>query len=161
MEIFSLDWLSLAGLQSVLSAFDGSALMALIFLATASLVALCVPGVILPMAMTSGALFGTWPAVAIVALGALVGNQAFFMVARRVARNRARRRLGQSLARWEIGFTTYGVWYIIGLRLVGAPQLLVTGGSALTPIGFWAFTAATLVGLLPAIVLAAATGALI
>jgi uncharacterized membrane protein YdjX (TVP38/TMEM64 family) len=134
---------------------------AFLFLGTAFLVAFCVPGVILPMAIVAGTLFGTWRGVALIGLGTLVGSQILFIVARHSARDRLRAWIGKRLSGFERRFEAYGIWYVIGLRLIGAPHFLVTAGSALMPIASWSFAAASLLGVLPAIAIAAATGAAI
>lgn len=131
------------------------------FVATAALIALCVPGVLMPMALSSGALLGGWGAAAVVALGAVAGSQLFFLTARHFAGDRLRARLGNRLEIFERRFAAHGAWYVIGLRLVGTPHFVVTAGSALMPIRSSTFAAATLLGFLPAIAIAAATGSAI
>jgi uncharacterized membrane protein YdjX (TVP38/TMEM64 family) len=151
MEVDFLGWLPLYELEPIL-------LAGIFFVATAALVALCVPGVLLPIALSSGALLGAWEAAAAVALGAVAGSQLFFLLTRRYAGERLRRRLGKRFEGFRHRFAAHGLWYLIALRLVGAPHLLVAGGSALMPIRASRFALATLIGLLPAIAIAAATG---
>jgi len=134
---------------------------ALFFVGTAALVTFCVPGVTLPMSVMSGALLGTWVAAAVVGMGVLAGSQILFIIVRYLAGDRMRRRLGNRLERFEPRFVAHGAWYIMGLRLVGAPHFLVTAGSALTSMRSSAFAAATLFGAFPAILIAAATGSAI
>ena len=157
-----MDWLSVLILQTIPGVVDTPLLAAaVLLLATASLVALCVPGVIVPMAFASSALVGMWPGVAIVGMGSLIGSQIFFTFVRHLAGDRMHRWVGGQIDGFEDKFASYGAWYVIGLRLVGAPHPLVTTASALMPIGAWTFAAATLLGLLPAIAIAAAAGAVI
>ena len=78
---------------------------------------------------------------------------------RHLARDRVRVWLGRRLDGFELNFASYGIWYVIGLRLVGTPHFLVTTGSALMPIRPWTFAGSTLLGLLPAIAIAAAVRA--
>ena len=111
------------------------------------------------LAFTSSALVGPWPGVAVVGLGALAGSQILFTLVRHLFLDRVRGWLGRDIDRFEHKFASYGPWYVIGLRLVGAPHFLVTGASALMPIRPWIFAAATLLGLLPAIAIGAAAGA--
>lgn len=162
MDMSLFNWLPLDTLGPMLAAFDSQLLLAgIFFLVTAGLIAMCVPGVLIPMALSSGALLGPWGAAAVVTLGALAGSQLFFLSARHFTGDRLRARLGGRLQGFETKFARHGVWYVVVLRLVGAPQLLVAGGSALTPIRSSSFAAATLVGFLPAITIAAATGSAI
>ena len=150
--------LGIADLPANLALDQGMLVAMLLFVATASLVAFCVPGVIIPMAVTSSALVGMWPSVAIVGLGALVGSQILFIAMRYLARDRMHLWLGGRLESFEIRFASYGIWYVIGLRLIGAPHFLVTAASAFLPIGSLAFAGSTVLGLLPALSLAAAAG---
>lgn len=155
-------WLPVQDIGPMLSMFDSELVVAgIVFVATATLIAFCVPGVLIPIALSSGALLGAWGAVAAVALGALAGSQMFFLAARYLAGDRLRGKLGKRLQAFERRFAAHGVWYVVGLRLIGAPHLLVAGGSALMPIRSSSFAAATLVGFLPAIALAAAAGSAI
>ena len=162
MEAESFGLLSLIGLDPALWAVESKLLLAgLFFLVTAALVAFCIPGVLIPVALSSGALLGAWQAVAAVALGAVVGSQLFFLCARYLASERLRARLGPRLEGFERRVSGRGIWYVAGLRLLGAPNFLVTTGSALMPIRSSSFAAATLLGFLPAIAIAATTGSAI
>lgn len=59
-------------------------LLGLLFFAlTAAAIGLGVPGVLLPLSFSSGALLGGWEGMAVVVVGALLGSQAFFAVTRR------------------------------------------------------------------------------
>lgn len=156
------DWLPLGELEPMLAAFDSELLLAgVFFIVTALLIALCVPGVLIPMALSSGAILGGWDAAAVVLLGAVAGSQLFFLTARHFVRDRLRSRLGERLQTFEQRFAAHGIWYVIGLRVIGTPHFLVTGASAMTPIRSPAFAIATLIGLLPAVAIAAATGSAI
>lgn len=162
MEAESLGVLSLIGLDPAVWAVENRLLLAgLFFVATAALVAFCIPGMLIPMALSSGALLGAWEAVAAVALGAVAGSQIFFLCARYFASERLRKRLGPRFEAFERRVSGRGIWYVAGLRLVGAPNFLVTTGSALMPIRSSSFAAATLLGFLPAIAIAATTGSAI
>jgi uncharacterized membrane protein YdjX (TVP38/TMEM64 family) len=150
------------GIESlgVLLAFAESeaALARALFIGTAALVACCVPGGIVAMAISASALLDTWLAVPVVALGALAGSQILFLGIRRLDGGRTRARLGGRLDAFEQRFARYGPWYIVGLRLCGAPHFLVTGASALLPLRAGVFALATIAGLLPAILMAVAAG---
>jgi len=143
----------------VASIVGNEPLLALAFLiVTATLVALGVPGVLVPISFSSGALLGGWFGMLVVIAGALLGSQALFVVTRRWLGHRLRRRWGEQLARFDRKMEQRGFYYLLGLRLVGAPHLLVTTSSALSAIRARSFLLATLFGLLPAITLAAMAG---
>jgi uncharacterized membrane protein YdjX (TVP38/TMEM64 family) len=162
MDASMLDWPALQQLGPMLSLFDSELLLAAIFfLATAVLIALCVPGVLLPIAIGSGAILGPWGASAVVLLGALAGSQLFFLAARHFVGERMQARLGKRLHAFQDRFTAHGIWYVIGLRVIGTPHFLVTAASALTPMRSLKFAIATLLGFLPAVTLAAMTGSAI
>lgn len=162
MDAHFIDWMPFAELEPMLAMLDSDLLVAgLFFAATAILIALCVPGVLIPIALSSGAVLGGWDAAAPVLLGAVAGSQLLFLTVRHVVGDRARERLGERLQRFEERFAAHGIWYVIALRVIGAPHFLVTAGSAMTRIRASGFAIATLVGLLPAIGLAAATGSAI
>lgn len=157
MDANLLDWPALDSLAAGLTLIDGKLAMAgLLFLGTALLVALCVPGVIVPMAVSSATLLGGWEAVPVVALGAVAGSQLLFLAVRHASAGKARARLGERLHAFERRFAAHGLWYVVGLRVCGAPHFLVTGASALLPIGALSFAAATLGGFTPSIAIAAA-----
>ena len=153
-----LEWL--VGNAPFVAAIVGNELLlALVFLTvTATLVALGVPGVLMPISFSSGALLGGWFGMLVVIAGALLGSQALFVVTRRWLGDRLRRRWGEQLARFDRKMEQRGFYYLLGLRLVGAPHLLVTTSSALSAIRTRSFLLATLFGLLPAITLAAMAG---
>ena len=134
-------------------------LLALGFLAlTATLFAFGVPGVLLPLSFSSGALLGGWIGMLAVIVGAVLGSQMLFVATRRWLGDRLRRRWGARLSRFDRTMEQRGFLYLLGLRLVGAPHLLVTASSALSAIRARSFVLATLLGFLPAIGLAAMAG---
>lgn len=141
---------------------QNEALIALVlFAGTAMLVALWVPGVLLPLAASSAALLDIWSATAAVAFGALVGSMIIFATTRRFARGRVPPRIHAFLSRFESRFKTHGAWLVLGLRLVGTPHFLVSASSGLMPIKASSFALATLFGMFPAILIGAAAGAAI
>ena len=146
----------IAGLPTLL---DNDALLAAaLFAGTAILVALWVPGVLVPIAASSAALLDVWSATAAVACGALAGSMVIFLTTRHFAKGREPHRLAAFLARFEARFKSRGAWFVLVLRLVGAPHFLVSASSGLMPIRASSFALATLVGLIPAILLAAVAG---
>jgi uncharacterized membrane protein YdjX (TVP38/TMEM64 family) len=133
----------------------------IIFMGTTVLIALWVPGMLIPIAASSGALLNVWFATLAVASGALLGSMIIFAVTRRLAHDRVPHRITAFLDRFESRFRSRGAWFVLGLRLVGAPHCLVSAGSALMPIRATSFALATLVGLLPTILMAAVAGSAI
>lgn len=132
----------------------GFALLAL----TATLVALGVPGVMVPISFSSGALLGGGLGMLCVVLGAALGSQLFFVATRRWLAARVRRRWGERLNHFDRAISKRGFFYLLGLRLVGVPHLLVSAASAVSAIRARSFALATLLGFLPAIALAAMAG---
>lgn len=152
----------LNGFVSLLPLMQGDIAWAgVLFISTATLVAFCVPGVIVPMSVSATAVLGSWTAIPVVALGALAGSQMLFLVVRRVDGGRAGAKLGPRFAAFERCFARYGLWSVVGLRICGAPHFLVTSGSALMSVRPSGFAAATLAGLLPVISIASAAGSLL
>lgn len=154
----------LAGIENVL-AFDGvlltAVLVAVLWLATTSLVAAGVPGVIIPATLATEALAGPVAATATISMGALGGSMLLFLAARRWGSPAFASRFGSRLEAFERRFAAHGSWYVIGLRMIGTPHVLVTVGSAMTPMRAPAFALATLIGSLPAIALAAMAGSIV
>ncbi len=129
-----------------------------LFALTSALVGAGVPGVIIPLSFSSGALLGGWLGMAVIVAGCVVGSQGMFLIVRHLLGERIRHRLGERLANFEGHFESRGLLYVIGLRVAGAPHLLVTAGSALVRLRPAHFAAATLLGFLPVIALTAMAG---
>jgi uncharacterized membrane protein YdjX (TVP38/TMEM64 family) len=125
---------------------------------TAALVACGVPGVLLPLSFSSGALLGGWIGMLVVVAGAVIGSHALFVATRRWLAVHVRRRWGAKLDRFDHAVGRRGFYYLLGLRLSGAPHVLVTASSALSAIRPRSFALATLLGFLPAIALSAMAG---
>lgn len=130
----------------------------LFFVGTAVLIALWVPGFLLPIAASSGALLDAYWGTAAVTGGALVGSMAIFATARHFGTDRVPTRVALFLKRFEPRFRSQGAWFVLVLRLVGAPHFVISAGSALMPIRASRFAWATLAGMIPAILLAAVAG---
>ena len=144
----------------VIAALLGSdVLLGLAFMTlTAAVMASGTPGALLPISFSSGALLGGWLGLAVVIVGALIGSQALFVVMRRWLAERLRRRWGDRLGRFDRNIEQRGFYYLLGLRVVGAPHLLVTASCAVSAIPARSFVVATLLGLLPTVTLAAMAG---
>lgn len=126
---------------------------------TAALVMFCVPGTIIPISVSSGALLGLLGGAAVFA-GAVIGSHLLFLASRHLLRDRIHARWGARLTKLEQHFERRGFLYVAGLRIAGVPHFLVTAGSALSPVRARAFLAATALGFLPAILLSSTAGSL-
>lgn len=131
------------------------------FLLTAVLMAFGVPGIIVPLSLTSGAMMDAEIAAAAVAAGGAVGAHAMFLLARTTLRERVRTKVGAKLHGIEQAFARRGAWYLLGLRLIGAPSVALTGACALLPIRQGTFALVSFAGFLPAAWLAASVGSAI
>ena len=87
--------LELAPWLPVIGGTLGGAL--LLYLLVTTLTACSIPGVLLPISLTSGLLLGPWVAVATVATGAMTGSLMMFALTRRFGAERLRRRFGNRL----------------------------------------------------------------
>ena len=125
------------------------------YLLTTTLTTCSIPGVLIPMSLTSGMLLGPWLAVLVVALGALTGSLFLFELTRRFGTARLRYRFGARVDRFAERLARAGPMTVIALRMIGAPGPLITAGAALTRMPRPVFALATLAGLLPSVVLAA------
>ncbi len=131
----------------------------LLFAGTAIVISLWIPGMLVPIAASSGALINTWPATAVVVLGALVGSMVIFATTRRFSPGHVPARFAAFLAKFESRFKSHGAWMVLGLRLAGAPHFLVSASSGVMPIRASAFALATLLGMFPAVLIGASAGA--
>lgn len=161
MDQLLTDLLAWGSAASWLSVNSMLAVLAATFFVTAVLMAIGVPGVIVPLSLTSGAILDAELAALAVAAGAMAGSQALFLAARYSLQNQMRERLGARLERFERAFERRGAWYVLGLRLVGAPTLVLTGACALLPINQAKFALASFAGFFPAAFLAASVGSAI
>jgi uncharacterized membrane protein YdjX (TVP38/TMEM64 family) len=136
-------------------------LIAALCFVTASLTAAGIPGVLVPATLAAEAVAGPVTATASVSLGAVGGSLLLFLAARRWGAPAMASRFGNRLDMFERRFAAHGIWYVIGLRIIGTPHMLVTVGSAMMPMRTPAFALATLLGSLPAIGLAAMAGSIV
>lgn len=152
------DWLApvqqqLAALMPMVGGAVGVAV--LLYVATTTLTTLSVPGMLIPISITGGALVGPGPAILAVAGGGLTGSLLLFLLITRFGTARLHHRFGDRLQGIEDRFGKLGPWAVAGLRVAGVPAPLVAAGAALTHMRPSLFALATLAGLLPSVVLAA------
>lgn len=155
-------WLPLDALQSMLAVPLGELWLALALLAlTASSYASGIPGTLLPLSFTSGALLGGLLGAAAVATGAMVGAVVLYSLFERGSHCGIRRKYGKYLLRLDGLATAKGLAPIILMRLGGVPHLAVTALCALAGVGQRKYALATAVGVIPAIALSSIAGAAI
>ena len=154
-------WLPLGFVENVAVMPHGVlAVSVLIALITAAIMTFSIPGALAPTAFLSGLLLG-FGGILVVALGAVVGSHILFMASRRWLAASLRRRFGKRLD--EVGghLERRGPIYIAIARFSGVPNIVVAAGSAAAPISARAFAGASLLGMLPAIILAGTAGSAI
>ena len=145
--------------NSLAGSLDSELMLALAFLAlTTAVTASGIPWVILPISFSSGVLLGGRLGIAVILAGAIIGSQLLFIAVRRGLAGRVRHRLGERLDRYDREISKRGFAYVIGLRLMGAPNLLVSSACALSTLRARTFALATLIGITPTIVLAVTAG---
>ncbi|MEO8714253.1 MAG: VTT domain-containing protein [Acetobacteraceae bacterium] len=121
-------------------------------------VALSIPEAAL-VTVAGGLLFGTVLGGAMAVLGATAGAVILFLVARSAFAGAMRRRAGAFLDRIRPKLHRDGFSYLLALRLVPAPFWLVNLAAALSGMRLLPYTAATLIGIIPATFVLAWIGA--
>lgn len=158
MELVIADHLPLGFIEALAASPHALfAVPAAIALLTAGFVTFSVPGTIAPMSFLSGVLLG-FGGILVVALGVLVGSHILFLASRRWLRDWIERRFGERLDTIREHLGRKGPLYVVGARLTGVPHIVVTAGCAATPMTARQFLAASMLGMLPAISLAAMAG---
>jgi uncharacterized membrane protein YdjX (TVP38/TMEM64 family) len=111
------------------------------------------------MTLLAGALFGRAAGTAVAALGYTAGVTLAFVAARRLLRDRVRRRAGPWLRRVESGVARDGAFYLLTLRLMpSVPFFLVNVLMALTPMRARTYALVSWLGVLPMTFLYAGVG---
>ncbi len=128
---------------------------------TASTFASGIPGTLLPISFSSGALLGGWLAIPVVAVGAVAGSLVLYLLFERGSQAALLERYADKLARVEHLTSKAGVIPIICSRVIGIPHVIITALCALGSVGRSRYALSTLVGVLPAIALSATAGAAI
>ena len=120
---------------------------------TASVYASGIPGALLPISFSSGALLGGALGMAMVAAGALIGSLVLYAPFERGSQATLRHRYAERLKRLDNLASRGGILPIIGLRLVGVPHIAVTALCKLAGVGPGRYALATILGIFPAIAL--------
>lgn len=121
------------------------------------IVGFSIPGALTPTAFLSGAMIGI-PGILVVALGALGGTALLYVFSKQFLGAYMTRKFGPRIDHYHDHLMQKGPWYLVGLRIGGVPNLLVTASCVATPIPARTFAAASLLGMLPAITLAVFAG---
>ena len=117
-------------------------------LAYAAAIALAVPG--LPLTLLGGAAFGLLRGVLWVTIGANLGANVAFLLARRLGRTSLQELLGSRLASFDRVSVAAGFHGLLALRLLPVvPFNLLNYASGLTPIPWRDYALATGIGILP------------
>ncbi len=157
----ALSWAELARHQARLVALVAAhpVLAPLIYAALYTVwVALSIPEAAL-VTVAGGLLFGTILGGAMAVLGATAGAVILFLVARSAFADAMRRRAGAFLDRIRPKLHRDGFSYLLALRLVPAPFWLINLAAALSGMRLLPYTAATLIGIIPATFVLAWIGA--
>lgn len=126
---------------------------------TAIIYASGIPGALLPVSFSSGALLGGEFGMAAVTAGALLGAPVLYALIDRGSKATLRQKYGNRLERLDELVSRGGLLPIIGLRLVGTPHIAVTALCALAAVGPRRYALATIIGIFPVIALSAMAGA--
>ena len=125
----------------------------------ATVTALSIPGVTV-LTLTGGFLFGVVEGSAASVLGATTGATVVFLVVKLAAHDAPERRLGPRLRRFRDGFRRDAFAWLLSLRLAPiAPFWLVNLAAPVLGAPLRTFVVATLLGVIPTIVIYAGVGA--
>ncbi len=112
-------------------------------------VALSLPGAAI-MTLGGGFLFGIFPGVLLVNIGATIGAIAAFVVVRYLMHNWVQNTYGAQLMRLNKNVKKYGTNYLLAIRLVPIfPFFLINILAALTNISLFTFAWTTSLGIIP------------
>lgn len=135
-------------LQAVYAAHPFRSL-ALFVLLYAAVTGMSLPGAAV-LTIAAGVLFGFWPGVLAVWVGATLGATIAFLIARFLLRDWVQARFGRRLEAVNRGFAREGGFYLFTLRLVPLfPFFVVNLAAGLTPIRLTTYTWVSAVGMLP------------
>lgn len=123
----------------------------------AAAIASSLPATVTPVSILGGALLG-YPNILYASIGALIGSQFLFVLSRYWLGDYMRRRFGAKIDHYRDHLTSKGPIYVAGLRFGGVPHVLLTASCAAAPISGTVFAAATLLGMMPGIVIGTLAG---
>lgn len=115
-----------------------------------ALLAVWVPGALVTLSVTAGALFGLVGGTIIVCLAAVAGSAFSFLIARYVLRDWVKRRFQRSLAFIDRGISADGPFYLLTLRLTSiVPPFIINFGMGLTGMKLRTFALVSALGAIP------------
>ena len=143
------EFLSREGIDRGIALVRGSPWAPLIFVAAyTTAMALALPGSVLTLA--GGALFGFWWGVLFNTLGANLGANTAFLLARWLGRDGVERLAGDRLEKLDRATREYGFKSLLTLRLIPVmPFNALNFGSGLTAMSWGTYAAATAIGIFP------------
>jgi uncharacterized membrane protein YdjX (TVP38/TMEM64 family) len=119
-----------------------------------TLLAVWVPGALVTMSFTAGALFGLVSGTIIVCLASLAGSALSFLAARYVLRGWVKERFGRGLSFIDRGIGSDGPFYLLTLRLTSVvPPLIINIGMGLTAMKLRTFALVSMAGAIPSTML--------
>lgn len=102
------------------------------------------------LTIAAGVVWGFWPALAMVYVGALLGSAASFVIGRALGREAVEKLTGARVARVDAALADRGFLAVLGARLVPIiPFTLINYGAGLTSVGPRDYAAGTALGIIP------------
>ena len=115
-----------------------------------AMLAVWVPGALVTLSFTAGALFGLVSGTIIVCLALVTGSALSFLIARYVLRDWVNARFGRGLAFIDRGIASDGPFYLLTLRLTSiAPPIVINFGMGLTGMKLRTFALVSALGAIP------------
>jgi len=112
------------------------------------------------LTVAAGLVWGFWPALGMVYVGALLGAAASFVIGRWLGREAVERLTGARIARLDAALAHRGFLAVLGARLVPViPFTLINYGAGLTAVRPRAYAFGTALGIIPGCVAYVALGA--
>jgi uncharacterized membrane protein YdjX (TVP38/TMEM64 family) len=109
-----------------------------------------VPGALVTLSFTAGALFGLVGGTVIVCLAAVAGSAFSFLIARYVLRDWVKARFGRGLSFIDRGIAGDGAFYLLTLRLTSVvPPFIINFGMGLTGMKLRTFALVSTLGAIP------------
>jgi uncharacterized membrane protein YdjX (TVP38/TMEM64 family) len=115
-----------------------------------TMLAVWVPGALVTLSFTAGALFGLVGGTVIVCLAAVAGSALSFLAARYVLRDWVKARFGRGLSFIDRGMEGDGPFYLLTLRLTSiVPPFIINFGMGLTGMKLGTFALVSALGAIP------------
>jgi uncharacterized membrane protein YdjX (TVP38/TMEM64 family) len=115
-----------------------------------TLLSIWVPGALVTMSFTAGALFGLGTGTLIVCLASVAGSALTFLVSRYLIRDWVQKRFARGLSWIDRGIAGDGPFYLLTLRLTSiVPPLIINIGMGLTAMKLRTFALVSALGAIP------------